>query len=1067
MGKIIGESFDDYVKKQIDIRQRKLGTFQRDNDILTYLTGKTSWIRLTSGVDVSEDKCRELDIDTNFKGSELAKKYILFNGVASYNGNGTTTLKEGLPEGNYPGLGSSAAYGFNSAANFGLVPTPGIESIEVVPKNRGSLRTATINIKCFNREQFTIIETLFLRLKYTLLLEWGHSIYFDNGGNLVTSPKNDVYKQFLTLKPTPPPPTPTPEVVSFTNAVTPEETLNKAGIKTADTLLDSPQTTQPQPRPQSSPDPNQTQILNAIQSQRKNSNGNYDGFLGWVTNFSWKLEAGNVYSITIKATTYGDIIESLSATNAVAKTTVPDNEVELTKGESSPLGLALLRFKQRMDSLGSQTTANGLRYTAGDYGGDLNQIKDIIKAANIPYDPGSSGREVFERAIVKVFDVGFFGGETVSAYYIKLGFLLNLIQNFFYKYDIKSNPNNPPPINRFAYRPGDNFIKPDDYPSTCNLTNELFSVNPKICIVPSSVSVETGGLSTSYVALNTISGSEVPGGGTKRIISNETANLADLNDLTGVTAGDRYHFWSLKNQGKQAGLTMHIQLNIDMVLQVLNENVDEEGNIAYIDFLQSILSNINKALVGVTNLTLFYDENINTYFIIDENCTLAPKSFGESDEKPTEIIIGTLKEGKGSFALEASIDSQITNKLASQLAIGAQANDQDVGTNTFAISTWNTGLTDRIISSKAVNYSNNAKPQQVFESTFNKQKLGQILKRYINLSLTDEDITELQGLGKEYITVQRDLAVQSGNLASNFFIPISLNLTLDGISGPKIFQKYTINDIILPRNYENNIEFLVKGIAHKVDRSGWTTTLESLSIPKPKDVNFVSTTPTPSTPSPGEGEWVDNLEIYAKTQPWSAAFISWVAQQALGSDFPRAGGHAEYANSIVRLSKLNGSKWQVLNPATTSIKFGDIIVSNRCSFDSNNNPTSPYGKNKFNSPSYNAPTHGDIITSIQGSKAIGVGGNLTDKVKTQSYPILNGKVTKLATNATLGENGAFVILRYNDSEKINKLVTTALGELQYWGSNINDQNLNDRTARRLYAYYVAGRFTVLTNATPP
>lgn len=1067
MGKIIGESFDDYVKNQINIRQKKLGTFQRDNDILTYLTGKTSWIRLTSGVDVNEAKCKELGISTNFQGNELAKKYILFNGVASYNNNGTTTLKEGLPEGGYPGLGSSAAYGFNSNANFGLVPTPGIESIEVVPKNRGSLRTATINIKCFNREQFTIIETLFLRLKYTLLLEWGHSIYFDNGGNLVTSPKNDVYKQFLTLKPTPPSPIPTPEVVSFTNTVTPEEVLNKAGIKTADTLLDSPQTTQPQPQPQSSPDPNQTQILNAIQSQRKNSDGNYDGFLGWVTNFSWKLEAGNVYSITVKATSYGDIIESLSATNAVAKITVPDNEAETTRGESSPLGLALLLLKKYLDKLGTlssnpnsnDTTTpsqyNTITYTFSDLGLDLNKIKDIIKAQNIPYKPKILYN--FERAILKVYGPEGVDGENMNQnYYIKLGFLLNLIQCFFYKYDINSNSDNPPPINFFDYE-----HRKDVNPNVCNLTNELFSINPQVCLIPSSVNV-----TVSYT--ESIKGQD-RSMSTQDVRRTVGANLAGLNPLTGVD-GDNVHFWSLKNQGKQAGLSMHIQLNIDMILQALNENIDEEGNISYFDFLQSILSNVNKALVGITNLNLNYDEETNTYYILDENCTLSPKDFGQPDENPTEIIIGTLKEGKGSFALEASIDSQITNKLASQLAIGAQANNQDIGTNTLAISRWNTGLTDRIINSKSVNYPKqqvNEDPKQVWESTFNKQKLAKILNRYISFKYNVEDIVELQGLGKEYITVQRDLAVQSGNLASNFFIPISLNLTLDGISGPKIFQKYTINDIILPRNYENNIEFLVKGIAHKVDRSGWTTTLESLSIPKPKDVNFVSTTPTPSTPSPGEGEWVDNLEIYAKTQPWSAAFISWVAQQALGSDFPRAGGHAEYANSIVRLSKLNGSKWQVLNPATTPIKFGDIIISNRCNFDSNNNPTSPYGKNKFNSPSYNAPTHGDIITSIQDSNAIGVGGNLTDKVKTQSYPISNGKVTKLATNATLGENGAFVILRYNDSEKINKLVTTALGELQYWGNNINDQNLNDRTARRLYAYYVAGRFTVPTNATPP
>jgi hypothetical protein len=1024
---LIGESFDDYVKNQVDIRQKKLGSFQQDNDILTYLTGKTSWIRLSSGVNVSEDKCKELGVNTNYQGNELAKKYILFNGVASYNG-GTTTLKEGLPENGYPGLGSSAAYGFNSNPNFGLVPPPGIESIEVKPKNRGSLRNATINIKCFNREQFTIIETLFLRLKYTLLLEWGHSVYFNNGGTLVKNPINDVYKKFLDLTPTPPP---TP--------------LLAGGFV-------------PQP-PQPATDPNQTLILNAIEKQRNDSNGNYDGFLGWVTNFSWKLSEGNVYDISIKATTYGDIIESLSATNSAAKQPLPDEEVEKTSGESSPLGLALTLFKNHMDTLDGLDVGS-IKYAFGDYGLDINKIKDIIKASNIPYTPSYNVN--YERAFVKVFDTGFLGinwfNDVQSTYYIKLGFLLYLIQNFFYKYDIKSNPTNPPPINYFAYKPDPVIARvPSNgsiiYPNICNLTNDLFSVDPRVCIIPSSISVETGGLSTSYVALNTVSGSEVPGGGTKRVISDEIVNFADINLITGATAGDASHFWSLKDQGKQAGLSMHIHVNVELIFKVLNENIDEEGNISWFDFLESILSNINKALVGITNLQLVYDENNNTYYIIDENATLSPKDFGLPDPPPTEIIVGTLKEGKGSFALEASIDSQITNKLASQLAIGAQAGGLDVGSNTVAISRWNTGLTDRIISSKAIKYSADDLGSQ-FQSSLNSQKLAKLLSKYINFTITDEEIAQLQGVGKEYISVKRDLAVQGGSLSSNFFIPISLNLTLDGISGPKLFQKYTINDIILPKNYENNIEFIIKGISHKVDRSGWTTTLESLSVPRPKG-NFVSTTPTTPSSPPSSQNWISNLQKFesvngGNTNPWSAAFISYIASKAIPS-FPRAGAHAVYANSI-RILK---SGWKVLDPDKEAPVVGDIIIANR-----QNN------RNKFNSPTWVSPTHGDIVTSVTSTKMEAIGGNLSNTVKVNPFELGSGRL--INRRASREPNGVFVILRYESTPARELMAKYAIEEKNLWnGKSATDPNLPENLARRLYEYYIAGRMKPPSDATPP
>ncbi len=68
MGKIIGESFDPYVNAQVNIRQSKLGQTNRDNELLTYLTSKTAWIRLASSVDILSN----LDID---KVAELGISY--------------------------------------------------------------------------------------------------------------------------------------------------------------------------------------------------------------------------------------------------------------------------------------------------------------------------------------------------------------------------------------------------------------------------------------------------------------------------------------------------------------------------------------------------------------------------------------------------------------------------------------------------------------------------------------------------------------------------------------------------------------------------------------------------------------------------------------------------------------------------------------------------------------------------------------------------------------------------------------------------------------------------------
>ena len=178
---IIGESFDPYVQRQVNIRQNKLSLRDKDNDILKYITNKTSFLRLTSGIDVANDnngldKLRAMgfNVPNSFTGANLAKDYILFS--ANFNSEFTSGI-------GYDRLYSS--YGFTSDPDYGLVPPPGIVSADIKSLNRGSLREANIQIICHNLSQFKIISTLFLKLRYSLLLEWGHTLYFNNKGELI------------------------------------------------------------------------------------------------------------------------------------------------------------------------------------------------------------------------------------------------------------------------------------------------------------------------------------------------------------------------------------------------------------------------------------------------------------------------------------------------------------------------------------------------------------------------------------------------------------------------------------------------------------------------------------------------------------------------------------------------------------------------------------------------------------------------------------------------------------------------------------------------------------------
>ena len=65
------------------------------------------------------------------------------------------------------------------------------------------------------------------------------------------------------------------------------------------------------------------------------------------------------------------------------------------------------------------------------------------------------------------------------------------------------------------------------------------------------------------------------------------------------------------------------------------------------------------------------------------------------------------------------------------------------------------------------------------------------------------------------------------------FMPLDLGLTVDGISGIKIFNSINVDTRFLPSAYGDDLDFIVKGVDHKVSNGEWSTQLSALSIPRP------------------------------------------------------------------------------------------------------------------------------------------------------------------------------------------------------------------------------------------
>ena len=70
------------------------------------------------------------------------------------------------------------------------------------------------------------------------------------------------------------------------------------------------------------------------------------------------------------------------------------------------------------------------------------------------------------------------------------------------------------------------------------------------------------------------------------------------------------------------------------------------------------------------------------------------------------------------------------------------------------------------------------------------------------------------------------------------FIPADLGLTIDGLSGVKIYNALTINQRFLPKAYPRALKFLITKVDHDISDNNWSTSLGTLSVPKSEATNI-------------------------------------------------------------------------------------------------------------------------------------------------------------------------------------------------------------------------------------
>ena len=292
---IVGVPLKKYVKEQLLTRSFQGSTVDsRSNDQILYLANKNCWIRLVSFVNVEDEQLRkDLGIQgKNREGSpdDVSKQWMLFGGTSYYE-NDTNNLRFGLETNDPSSITNNSAYGLGGINQFGYRPMPGIISATIEHAGTaGSLRIANIKFKVWNINQLNAIDTLYFRLGYSCLLEWGHTSYLNNDTN---------------------------KLVTIGAEINPLDVFKNEQYKTKEG------------------------IIRGITDKRRKSYGNYDGLYGLISNYEWSQDTDGSYNCSIKLTGLGSVIDSLKINQAFSmpgdKTLSPnqstDNSTVQTKGQ--------------------------------------------------------------------------------------------------------------------------------------------------------------------------------------------------------------------------------------------------------------------------------------------------------------------------------------------------------------------------------------------------------------------------------------------------------------------------------------------------------------------------------------------------------------------------------------------------------------------------------------------------------------------------------------------------------------------------------------------------------------
>lgn len=844
--KLFGLPFEKDILNQLEYRAAQLGGGEKDVESLMQANNRGAWVTLSSGAQTTPDadiakknelikyinkqkynylaeeeveqarnSLKLLEEGKAGKGNSLALANILSGGtlVAKYSegdSEGTSNVRlyrrTGINFGQkYNEIGNQSNY--EHSPELGFKPMMGITDVKIKTQSAfGSIKRATITIKAHTPDQLSILETLYFRPGFSMLLEWGNSAYVDKIGQ-INSYNYGLAKRFC--------------IGAYENTV------------------------------EEDPDTGEKIKVSAIQHlkrdialNREDSGYNYDGMVGKVVNFSWSIAPDLSYDCTIDIMSEGQVIDAVRTTYITpADSKLVDfqdnNQAELAGGRDDVLIDTLNIFKKSNDIVNKAVkdlfpNSKIFRYNSlsmiTDYENEEGEDAQNDKTRNY-FICLRDFCYIFNKMCLDTQDTGN----------IKLSFNTKFTDDKMVTFP--GHISNDPAVCMMPYRKG---------------TAE-FGVNSRGKELKRTYTRESYLYGNQYVNYVRSGQNDVflPKPEYNKTMSKYTGASNIWVPLESAQAAE---WLPKKHKDFKIDSPLKILLNIDHLIKIQEsfieqKNEDHEVEAVVSQFFNRLLGDINTALGDINNLSLFFDEDTNVWHIIDLNNfdTELPGTATLADKPPLLNVVGLKTE-----ISDLKIESKISDSLFNSLAVTATAGGQDIGEVADNMNRYNLNVSDRYEPFIPEDKPSNKRKSEFHEGGVWSNRPPSDLRgnpAYIHkgpyavglayrlycVGLEDGEVMRARQYSTEAFDSAKEIhrkmmkAVliesqagkrQSGKVSSfsGGLLPIELSFTMRGIAGLKIGEAFTINEELLPKRNRGVIGFSITSIDNSIGAdNNWIT----------------------------------------------------------------------------------------------------------------------------------------------------------------------------------------------------------------------------------------------------